>query len=103
MLQTEIIVDVIQGQLLVQAVLAFAEGRDTSPDGGHMLADGQVETLDECRVDLPAMSREHLLDRLQRAEHDAVCHVDQAPAPYGLDYLRIEQPGQWHPARFRHR
>src|SRR6266851_8358947 len=47
MRQAEIVVDVIQGQLLAQAVLAFAEGGDASTDGGHMLADGEVHALNE--------------------------------------------------------
>src|SRR5919108_4492188 len=46
--------------------------------------------LDEGRVDLPAMCRQHLLDGLKGAEHDAVLRVDQASAPHRLDHLRIE-------------
>src|SRR5882724_7208356 len=64
-----------------------------------MLADGQIEALHERRVDLPAAGRQHLLDRLQRAEHDPVPHADQAPAPHGLDHLRREELRQRHPAR----
>src|SRR3989442_11476758 len=88
----------IQDELLAYAVLALAERADLSSDRRHMLADGQVDALHERRVNLPAAGRQHLLDRLQRAEHDAVLHVDQAPAPYGLHYLRIEQTRQGHPA-----
>ena len=42
---------------------------------------------------------QHVLDRLQRAEHDPVPHADQTAPPHGLDHLRIEELGQWHPAR----
>src|SRR5919197_3099962 len=59
--------------------------------------------LNEGRVDLPAMHREHLLDGTEGAEDDAGLHVDEAPAPHGLDHLRIEQLRQRHPARFRRR
>jgi hypothetical protein len=68
-----------------------------------MLAYRQVEALDKRRVDLPTARRQHLLDGFQGAKHDAVLHADQTAAPHGLDHLRIEQPGEWHPARFRRR
>jgi len=55
--QAEIIVHVIQGQLLAYAVLTLAERGDASPNGGHMLAKGQVEALHERRIDLPAARR----------------------------------------------
>src|SRR5256886_11700143 len=64
-----------------------------------MLTEAEVEAFHKRRIDLPAAGRQHLLDRLQRAEHDAVRHVDQAPAPHGLHHLRIEELGPWHPAR----
>ena len=97
--QAEIIVHVIQGQLLAQASLVFAQCGDPPPNSGHMLAYRQVDALDKGRVDLPAAGRQHLLDRLQRAEHDPVPHADQAPASHGLDHLRVEQWWQRHPAR----
>ncbi len=68
-----------------------------------MLADGEVHALNEGGIDLPATSRQHLLDRFKRAAHDPVPHADQTAPPHGLDHLRIEQPGRWHPARFRRR
>ena len=92
MRQAEIVVDVIQGQLLAQAVLAFAEGGNASTDGGHMLADGEVHALNEGGIDLPATGRQHLLDRFKRAEHDP------AP-PHGLHHLRREPLRQRPPAR----
>src|SRR5712691_11414095 len=98
MREAKIVVDMIQGELLPHAVCALAERADPSADRGHMLADGQVEALHERRVDLPATGRKHLLDRLQRAEHDAVADADQTPPAYGLDDLRIEQLWQGHPA-----
>ena len=80
-------------ELLPQAVLPLAEGGHPAPDRGDMLADAQVDALNEGRVDLPAADRQYLLDRLQRAEHDPVLHADQTAPPHGLDHLRIEQLG----------
>src|SRR5262249_49672126 len=68
-----------------------------------MLADTEVEALNEGGVDLPAAGRQHLLDGLQRAEHDPVSHADQTAPPHCLDHLRIEEFRQWHPARLRRR
>src|SRR5207247_9202944 len=62
------------GQLLPHAVLALAECADPSSHGCHMLADGEVDPLDECCVDLPAERRQHLIDGLQSPEHHAMCH-----------------------------
>ena len=56
-----------------------------------MLTEAEVEAFDECRVDLPAKRTQHVIGGLDRAEDHTVLHVDQAPAPYGLDHLRIEQ------------
>jgi hypothetical protein len=44
-----------------------------------------------------------MIDGFQRAKHHAVRHVDQAPAPHGLDHLRVEQTRQGHPARLGQR
>jgi len=45
MREAKIIVHVIQGELLPQAVLTLAEGGHPSPHRGHMLAQRQVEAL----------------------------------------------------------
>jgi hypothetical protein len=42
----------IQGQLLAHARLVFTQRDDAPPHGRHMLADRQVDALDEDRVDL---------------------------------------------------
>ena len=47
----------IQCELLVYAFLTFAERGDASFDSGHMLADAQVDALNERRVDLLAVRR----------------------------------------------
>jgi len=99
MRQTEVIIDLIQDQLLLYARLAFAEGGHPPPDCGDMLADAEVDPLHECCVDVPTVWSQEVIDGLQGAKHHAVRHVDQAPAPYGLHHLRIEQLGQWHPAQ----
>src|SRR5499433_75943 len=67
-----------------------------------MLPDGEVEPLHERRVDVPAQRRQHLLDGRDRAKHDAVLDINQAPAPYGLDHLCVEQLRQGHPAWLGH-
>ncbi len=59
-----------------------------------MLANHQVGTLDEGRIDLPAVRCKYLLNRSQSAEHHAVTDVL-------LDHLRIEELGQRHSARLR--
>src|SRR5207244_12308164 len=55
--------------------------------------------LHEGGVDVPAMRSQHGMDGLQRAKHHAMTHPYQAPATYGLDDLRVEQVGEWHPPR----
>ena len=82
MRQAEIVVDMVQHELLSHAVLPLAEGGHPSPHCGDMLADTQVDALDEGRVDLSAAGRQHLLDRLQRAEHDAPTDPHQTSAPW---------------------
>src|SRR3989442_15486687 len=98
MRQAEIVVDVIQRQLLPQPILALTQRADPSSDCRHMLTHRQVDALNECRVDLPAVRGEPLLDGLQGTEHDAVAYADQAPPAHGLDDLRIEELRQGHPA-----
>src|SRR5712691_7847467 len=99
MRQAKIVIHVVYSQLLPQALLSLAERGDATPNRRHMLAQAEVEALNEGGVDLPATRRQHLLDRLKRAEHDPVPHVDQPAPPHGLDHLRIKQPRLWHPAR----
>src|SRR5215510_2976952 len=43
--QTEVIIDMIYGQLLPQTVLALAQRADPSSDRGHMLAEAEVEPV----------------------------------------------------------
>jgi hypothetical protein len=89
MRQAEIIISMVQGELLPHAVLALASGADPSSHCGHMLADGEVDPLDEGGIDLPASRRQHLIDRLQSPEHHAMRHGHQTPAAHGLHHLRI--------------
>ena len=67
----------IQCELMVYAVFAFAEGHAAATDGGHMLPEGEVEALNKGRIDVPAVRGQDLLDSGQRAEHDPVPHADQ--------------------------
>ena len=99
--QTEIIIDLIQSQLLPYVCLVFAQCRNAPSNSGDMLAQVEIEALDEGGVDVPTTRREHLLDGLQSPEHDAVAHAHQAPPPHGLDHLRVAQLRQGQPARLR--
>jgi hypothetical protein len=45
MREAKIIVDMIQGELLPQAVLALAQRIDTPPNRGDMLAEAEVEAV----------------------------------------------------------
>ena len=90
MWQAEIIIDLIQRQLLPYACLVFAQRGDAPPHRGHMLADAEVQALDERGVDLVAQGSSHRIDGLQGAKHHAVLHPHQAPAPHRLDHLRIQ-------------
>jgi len=97
MRQAEIVVCVVEYQLLPQTVLALTQRHDAPPNRRHMLADTEVDALDEGRIDLPAAHRQDLLHRRLGAEDHAVCHLDQAPPARDLDHLRIEQLRQGHP------
>jgi len=66
-----------------------------------MLAHRQVEALNKCRLDLPAVGRQYLLDCLNGAKHHAVPHPHQAPLAHGLYHLRIEELRPGHPAGLR--
>src|SRR5919198_5697339 len=98
MREAKIVVDMIQGALLPQAVLTLAERADPASDRGHMLTHRQVEPLDEGGVDVPTVRGQHLLNSRPRAEDHPMAHPHQAPPAYRLDHLRIEQPGPRHPA-----
>src|SRR4029450_8535880 len=98
MREEKIVVDMIQGELLPQAVLTLAERRNPPPDRGDMLADTEVKAFNEGCVDPPTAGRKPLLDGLQGPEDPPVAHAHQAPPADRLDHLRIAQPGPRHPA-----
>src|SRR5262245_59744914 len=97
--QAEIMVALEHRELMLHAVLALAQCVDSTADGCYPLADVEVESLNKGGVDLPTTHRQDLLDSRQRAEHHAVLDLDKAAAPVRLHDLRIEEPGQGHPAR----
>src|SRR5712691_9917090 len=101
MREAKIVVALIQGELLPQAILPLTQRAHPAADRRHMLTHGQVEALHERRIDLPAARRSHLLDGFERAEDDAVLHLHQPATPYSLDDLCIEELGQRHPAGLR--
>ena len=97
--QHEIVIDLEQHQLILQARFALAERVDPAPDRRHPLADVEVESFHKGGVDGPATRRQDLLDGQPGAEHHAVFDPHDAPAPVRLHHLRIEQLGQRHPPR----
>src|SRR5215510_1375361 len=76
-----------------------AQGMNATPDRRHVLAEVEMEALDTACGELPAPLGQDGLDGLCCAKDDAVLDLTEAPAPVGLDDLRIEQPGLWHPTR----
>src|SRR2546430_11552778 len=97
--EAKIVVDVIEGELLLQAILTLTQRAHPSADRRHMLPDGEVEAFHECRVDLPATGCQHLLHCLAGSEDYTMTDADKAPAPGRLDHLGIEQLRQRPPAR----
>ena len=57
MREAKVVVRVIQRQLLVSALFAFAQRRHSSPYRRHMLAEAEVESFNERSIDLPAARR----------------------------------------------
>jgi hypothetical protein len=96
--QHKVRVDMVERQLLTSAVCPLAQRRGSAPDGRYRLAEAASDPLHKRGIDLTPQWAEHLLDRLDRAEHDAVLHVDEVPASHRLDHLRIEQLWPGHPA-----
>src|SRR6267142_6365139 len=101
MRQAKIVIHVVHSQLLPQALLSLAQRAHPPPNGRHMLAQAEIDPLHKGRIDLPAQRAQYLIDGLDRAEHDAMLHVDQTPPAYRFHYLGVEQCGQGHPARLR--
>src|SRR5439155_16240334 len=99
MRQAKIVIHVVHSSLLPQALLALAERGDATPNRRHLLAQAEVEALDEGGLDVPAAGRQHLLHRLQGAKHDPLPHADQTAPAGRVDHLRIQQLGPRHPAR----
>ena len=74
--QTKVVIRLEQRQLVAQPVFALAERGDPTPPRGHMLAQAEVEALDEGGIDLPAARCQPLLLRLQGAKHAPMPHAD---------------------------
>jgi hypothetical protein len=58
-----------------------------------MLADREVDPLDERGVDLPTVRGQNLCDAIEGAKDHAMVHFDHASTSSLLDYLCIEQLG----------
>ena len=87
MRQAKVVVRVVKGQLLAYTPLAFAPSHHAPPDGGDMLADRQVQALNQGDVDLPALRGEHLLHSFQRPGDHPVADEDQSAASIRFDDL----------------
>jgi len=94
--------DLQQGQLIPQARFPLTQRIDPASDGRHPLGDVESEALDQRGLDGPAAGRSDLFDGQLRTEDHAVLDADEASAPVRLDYLSVEQRGQWHPAWLGH-
>jgi hypothetical protein len=70
--QAKVVVRVVQGQLLTQALLVFTQRDDAPTDRRHMLPNREVHALNEGRVDPPTVRWQHLVNRLKGAKHDTV-------------------------------
>src|SRR6266566_3954883 len=68
-----------------------------------MVADREVDPLNEGGVDVPTLWGQNLFDTSQCAKDHAMVHLNQPSAPVFLDDLRIEEPGQRRPAGLRGR
>jgi hypothetical protein len=68
-------------QLLTQTRFVFTQRIYSTPDGGHMLSEIQIEPLYESRIDLPAALGQNRLDGLCRPEDDPVFDAHDAPSP----------------------
>jgi hypothetical protein len=101
--QTSVLLRLIQGQLPGCALLAFAQGHDAPPDGGHVLADRQVEALNERALDVLTRWGQKAVDASLRAEYHTMAPRIQPSASIFLDDLRIDSPWQGDPARLRGR
>jgi hypothetical protein len=88
--QTPVVPRLVQGQLLADALLAFAQGHNTPPDGGHGLAGRQVDALNERGVDVPTPWGYKLFDAHLLTEHHSLAHLNQPSASAFLDDLQIE-------------
>jgi hypothetical protein len=74
MREAKIVVDVIQSELLPQAILTLPQRAHPAADCRHMLADAEVEALHEGGVDGPPTWGQEVIDGLQGAKHHAVRH-----------------------------
>jgi hypothetical protein len=63
-----------------------------------MLAEREVDALDERGVAMPTPWGQDVHDASQSAEHHPWPHVDQAAAAGGVDDLGIQQLWAWQPA-----
>src|SRR5712691_4628403 len=98
MREAKVVVRVIQRQLLVYAVFAFAQRRDAPSHGSDMLADRQVKTLHKRGGGLPAAGRQDWVDAIECPEHHPGLDIDHTPPAYRLHHLGIEQPRPGYPA-----
>ena len=88
--QAEFIVRMVQRKLLPQAVRDLTCRSDSTPHGGHMLPDGEVEPFHKARDTLTTQGGQHVLDSRQCAEDHPMAHLREAQPLHGFDDLRLE-------------
>jgi hypothetical protein len=87
--QNEIVVNLKQHQLMLQAFFALANRIDPSSNGGNALTDIEIEPLDHGRIDLPATRCQDLDHGLHSAKHHSVFHPHHTFVPVLFDDLCV--------------
>ena len=90
MRQAEVVLGLVEGQRLMEAFFSFAQRHHAPPNRGHRLTDGEVHTLNEGRMDVPALRGEDLRASSQRAKDDTMADAGEASTPVRLHHLGIE-------------
>jgi hypothetical protein len=91
----------VETELVSQTSNTFGHGDHPSADRGDMMANRQIDSLDERGVDEPPPGGQDVHDLSQGPEHHPWTHADQAPAPILFDDLGIQQLRLWQPAWLR--
>ena len=87
--QDKIMIDLEQDERLRQPRFTLARAGATSPNRRHSLAQAQIESFDDRRVDLPTAGGQDRIDLRLGADHHSVDHLDNAPPFWGPSSIRV--------------